>query len=253
MKNLAGNNVSIFLFRFVLRNNGISFVLNETIAEDMYPGIDAQLQPLVQVCSETLLRYKHQCHEEVIMDGNILADNCFEVMLSPGLGKHFAVKEKQNLFNDANEIAHLLMEVMDRRTTEIKQGTYPGPQSVIPEIMRSHSTNPGLEALGKKHSELEDLPEFASQRASLKRLRPDDLPQGVIARRGYDHRGRCYAFEHDTLGDLGKIILIDLHGNTLLEAELHTGNSGVLPEKKQLFEEIIAIVEEGLRNAGNTR
>ncbi len=37
MKNLAGNDVSIFLFRFELQENALSFVLNETIAEDLYP------------------------------------------------------------------------------------------------------------------------------------------------------------------------------------------------------------------------
>ena len=36
MKNLAGNPVSIFLFRFVIHGDGISFVLNESIVEDMY-------------------------------------------------------------------------------------------------------------------------------------------------------------------------------------------------------------------------
>ena len=40
MKSLAGNNVSMFLFQFVLRKHAISFVLNESIAEDMYPEID---------------------------------------------------------------------------------------------------------------------------------------------------------------------------------------------------------------------
>jgi len=33
MKNLAGNAVSIFLFRFIIPDDGISFVLNELIAE----------------------------------------------------------------------------------------------------------------------------------------------------------------------------------------------------------------------------
>ncbi len=211
MKNLAGNDVSIFLFRFVLRNNGISFVLNESIAEDLYPDIEGQLKPLVQVCSETLMRHKHLCHDNTIMDGNILDDNCFEVMLSPGLGKHFAKKEKQNLFNDANEIANLLMEVMDRRTKEIDQGTYPGPRTVIPEIHRSQSTNKGLEALGIIRNPIEKSAPIGSKRAGLKRLTPDDLPEGVIARRGYDHRGHCYAFEHETLGELGKIILVGLY------------------------------------------
>jgi hypothetical protein len=135
MKNLAGNSVSIFLFRFVLRKNAISFVLNESIAEDMYPEIDEQIQPLFQACGETLMRYKHLSQGDTIMDGNILLDGCFEVMLSKGLGSHFAEREKKNLFNDAHEIANLLMEVMDRRTKELEQGVYPGPQPVISKIL----------------------------------------------------------------------------------------------------------------------
>jgi len=141
MKNLAGNKISIFLYQFVLRKNAISFVLNESIAEDMFPEIDEQIQPLAQACAETLLRYKSLCNEEAIMDGNILTDGFFEVMLSKGLGRHFAEGEKQNLFKDANEIANLLMEVMDRRTKELEQGTYPGPQPVINKIMKASSHN----------------------------------------------------------------------------------------------------------------
>ncbi|MFA0330558.1 MULTISPECIES: hypothetical protein [Vibrio] len=62
------------------------------------------------------------------MDGNLLVDGDFEVMLSPGLGRHFILEEKKNLFSDAHEIAKLLMDVMDRRTIEIDSGEYLGPQ-----------------------------------------------------------------------------------------------------------------------------
>ncbi len=248
MKNLAGNNVSIFLYRFVLRKNAISFVLNESIAEDLYPEIEEQIQPLIQACSETLMRHRHLCHEEIIMDGNILVDGCFEVMLSAGLGKHFAEREKQNLFNDAHEIANLLMEVMDRRTKELAQGAYPGPQSVIPKTQRTQSTNKGLEALGRKRQETEEFPWNAKEISDLNRLTPDDLPKGVLARRGYDHRGHCLAFEHKRLGDLGKIILIDIsEGETLMEAELSKENPEVLGEKQKVLEEIVSTVELGLR------
>src|SRR5262245_28843100 len=86
VKNLAGNDVSLFLFRFELRSNGIDFVLNEAIAADMYRDIDEQLQPLAHACCETLLRYRHLSVSHTIMDGNILATGEFEVMLSKGLG-----------------------------------------------------------------------------------------------------------------------------------------------------------------------
>ena len=53
LSNLAGNGVSIFLFRFELRGNGIDFVLNQAIAADMYPDVDEQLKPLAHACCET--------------------------------------------------------------------------------------------------------------------------------------------------------------------------------------------------------
>ena len=118
MKNIAGHDVSIFLFRFQLLSNGIDFVLNEAIAEDMYPDIDAKMKQLVHVCCETLLQYRYLSLSNTIMDGNYLATGEFEVMLSKGLGQHFAHDEKTRLFQDAKNIADLLSEVMDRRTKE---------------------------------------------------------------------------------------------------------------------------------------
>jgi hypothetical protein len=47
LKNIAGNDVSIFLFHFELRGNGIDFVLNEAIAADMYQDIDEKTKPLI--------------------------------------------------------------------------------------------------------------------------------------------------------------------------------------------------------------
>jgi len=123
LKNLAGNDVSIFLFQFELRRNGIDFVLNEAIAADMYPDVDEKIKPLVHACCETLSRYKHACISNIIMDGNFLATGEFEVMLSKGLGRHFVHEEKERLFQDAKNIADLLAMVMNRRTLEQKEGT----------------------------------------------------------------------------------------------------------------------------------
>ncbi len=74
----------------------------------MYKDLDEKLKPLVQVCGETLLRYKHLSVSNTIMDGNILDTGEFEVMLSEGLGRYFAEHEKQQLFQDAKNIADLL-------------------------------------------------------------------------------------------------------------------------------------------------
>ena len=112
MKNIAGNDVSIFLFRFELRGYGIDFVLNEAIAADMYQDIDEKMKPIVHACCEKLLRYRHLSVSNIIMDGNILTTGEFEVMLSKGLGRHFAHDEKERLFLDAKNISDLLAVVM---------------------------------------------------------------------------------------------------------------------------------------------
>jgi hypothetical protein len=138
LKNLAGNAVSLSLFRFVLRGNGIDCVLNEAIAADMYQDVDEKLKPLVHACCETLLRYRHLSVSDTIMDGNILDTGEFEVMLSKGLGRHFADDEKQHLFQDAKNIADLLVGVMDRRTQELKDGKQGGqPHRRYPQSPQS--------------------------------------------------------------------------------------------------------------------
>ena len=130
-KNLAGNDVSIFLFRFELSGNGIHFVLNEAIAVDMYPDVDKKLKPLAHACCETLLRYRHLSVSNTIMDGNILATGEFEVMLSKGLGRHVAETEKQQLFQDAKNIVDLLVAVMDRKTQDARKGSDRDPPTCI--------------------------------------------------------------------------------------------------------------------------
>ncbi len=116
LKNIAGNDASIFLFRFELLSKGIDFVVNEAIAEDMHQDLDDKMKPLVHACCETLLRYRHLSVGNTIMDGYILVTGEFEVMLSKGLGRHFALDEKARLFQDAKNIADLLTEVMDRES-----------------------------------------------------------------------------------------------------------------------------------------
>ena len=114
LKNLAGNDVAIFLFRFEIHGNAISFVINQEIGMDMYEDIDVKLKPLAHACCETLSRYRHLSVSNTIMDGNFLDTGEFEVMLSKGLGKYFPEDEKQQLFQDAKHIADLLDEVMLR-------------------------------------------------------------------------------------------------------------------------------------------
>jgi len=188
VKNVAGNTVSLFLFRFELSGNGINFVVNEAIAADMYPDVDEQLKPLAHACCETLLRYRHLSVSNIIMDGNILATGAFEVMLSKGLGRYVAADEKQQVFQDAKTIADLLVAVMDRRTQELKEGKHQNPPHRR-SPQRPKEIRKGLEELGhakRLQAELQWLAEGQRLRPGLKQLRPEDLPPGVTAARGYD-------------------------------------------------------------------
>ena len=249
LKNLAGNDVSLFLFRFELRGNGIDFVVNQAIAADMYHDIDEKLKPLAHACCETLLHYRHLSVSNTIMDGNILATGEFEVMLSKGLGRHVAETEKQQLFQDAKTIADLLVEVMDRRTQEEKEGKDVRP-SDTPAPPDPKQIQQGLEALGhakRLQAELQWMLEGQQVRPRLQQLRPEDLPTGVSASRGYDHRGHCVTFRHETLGELGKIVLIKIHeGKMLIQAEFYKGQDDMqapLEEKKKhVFEQVVATV-----------
>jgi hypothetical protein len=254
LKNLAGNDVACFLFRFEIKTgNAISFVINQGIGEDMYPDVDEKMKPLAHACCETLSRYRHLSISNTIMDGNLLETGEFEVMLSKGLGRYFAEDEKQRLFQDAKKLADLLIEVMDRRTKEEKEGKTKSPpykkypqniDNVNPQIKK------GLEKLGNEkslQSELQWMIEGKQVRPGLKRLKPEDLPPNVKAVRGYDHRGHCYVFEHKTLGELGRIILSNMSdGRTLLQAEIYKGQESekslLLQKKKNIFEKIVATV-----------
>src|SRR6266849_5177433 len=108
----------------------------------------------------------------------------------------------------------------------------------------------GLEALGQAkrlQAELQWLAEGQQVRPGLKQLRPEDLPHGVRASRGYDHRGHCLLFEHETLGELGKIVLMKLNERKmLLQAELYKGQddmeASLVEKKKHVFEQVVATV-----------
>lgn len=250
LKNIAGNNASIFLFRFELRgSNGIDFVLNEVIAADMHQDLDDKMKPLVHACCETLLRYSHLSVGNTIMDGYILVTGEFEVMLSKGLGRHFALDEKARLFQDAKNIADLLTEVMGRESIVPEKGKQRKPPPF------KHTTNPekvkkGLEQLGEAKSfqaELQWIAEGQTIRPGLKPLRPDDLPPGVTASRGYDHRGHCYVFEHKKYGELGRIVMIKAgEQKMLMQADLYLGQekqeSTTAKKKKEIFEEVVTTI-----------
>lgn len=251
LKNLAGNDVAIFLFRFEIHGNAISFVINQEIGMDMYEDIDEKLKPLAHGCCETLSRYRHLSVSTTIMDGSFLDTGEFEVMLSRGLGRYFPEDEKQHLFQDAKRIADLLDEVMLRRTKEEKEGK-PRKPTYKDFSQKPEQVKKGLENLGQAkrlEAELQWIAEGQRIRPGLRQLRPEDLPAGVKAARGYDHRGQCYVFEHKTLGELGRIVMIKMsEGKMLLQAEIYTGQENIdtplVQKKKKVFGKIVATVNK---------
>lgn len=111
----------IFLYRFDVNGNGIDFVLNEGIAEDMSPEYELVLKPIIESTCETLMRYKCFSKGNPIMTGTILDTSEFEVMLSEGLGKYINPYEKNLLFEAAKLIADILVLVMERRGVDKRQ------------------------------------------------------------------------------------------------------------------------------------
>ena len=146
-------------------------------------------------------------------------------------------------------IADLLIAVMDRRTKEEKEGIKQR-QPPVQYPQSPKNIKKGLEALGQAkrlQAELQWIAEGKRVRPGLKQLRSEDLPPGVKASRGYDHRGHCTIFEHETLGELGKIVLIKIReGKMLLQAELCKGQdseeSPLIKQKKHVFEQVVATV-----------
>src|SRR5437764_13117871 len=110
----------------------------------------------------------------------------------------------------------------------------------------------GLEKLGEEkslQSELQWMIEGKKVRPGIKRLTPQDLPPGVNAARGYDHRGQCYVFAHKTLGELGRILVMKTPDDkTLLQAELYTGQetmeSPLFKKRKALFGKVVTTVND---------
>lgn len=78
-------------------------------------------------------------------------------------------------------------------------------------------------------------------------MRPEDLPPHVTASSGYDHRGLCYVFDHQTLGELGRIVMIKAgEQEMLMQADLYVGQetpeSAIVKKKTAIFEEVVATV-----------
>ncbi|MFC7439585.1 hypothetical protein [Laceyella putida] len=87
----------IFLFRFDKTTNGLDFILNEGIAQDMYPDIHEKIIPLVESTARALDHYKIHSIHDTVMQFIIDDNNDMEVKLSPGLGQYIDPITKQVL------------------------------------------------------------------------------------------------------------------------------------------------------------
>ncbi len=250
--NIAGKEIALFLFRFdLVGSKGVDIVLNVEIYHDMYADIDQRMKPLIHACSETLLRYRKHYNSTTIMDGTIHFDGMFEVVLSKGLRAIIDPKEQEQLFEDARRISDLLKELMIRRTKE-ERGELP-PLDFMDEPASDDEVKQGLEQLGhvkRAEQERQFLEEGAPPlRPGLRQLRPDDLPKGVTASVGYDHRGPCYEFDHMSVGKLGRVIVIP-QGNqqSLLQAEIYYGtdfpNTPTSKKREKLLNQVVEAIND---------
>ncbi|MFC7440391.1 hypothetical protein [Laceyella putida] len=111
----------IFLFRFDKARDGLDFILNQAIAQDMYPDIHEKLIPLVELTGQALSPYKIHSTRNTVMEFIIDDSNQMEVKLSPGLGQYIDPQIKEDIFTISKRIADLCVEVMNRRTLEIRR------------------------------------------------------------------------------------------------------------------------------------
>ena len=110
----------IFLFRFDIKDDGMDFVLNEKIAEDITPYYEEMLRPLAASLGQTLNFYRAFSKHPTILSCPILDDNQLEIILSKGLGQYIDVYTKnQIIFENGKLIADILMEVMNRNTMKL--------------------------------------------------------------------------------------------------------------------------------------
>lgn len=113
----------IFLFRFDQASGGLDFCMNEGIANDMYPDVHKKLIPLIEKTGNALSPFKMYTTQRTVLAMFIGDDNVMQVQLAPGLGSildTYNPLAKIDAFTGAEGIGNLLVEVMNRKTLELK-------------------------------------------------------------------------------------------------------------------------------------
>lgn len=250
MNNIAGHEASIFLFKFIINGNGISCILNDSIAEDMRQNAKEQFQSLSTACMQTLQRYKELSRGDVIFDCYILTDGHVEVMLSKGLGNHFIEEEKQNLFDDAAKMAVILQDVMAQASKEMEEGTYTGPEQYTPQYNSTGKIQNDIQKLGEAQDQSEDTAYHIRKYQYLVTLLNEHLSPDLKVSRSYDHRGYSLAFEHEKLDYIGKIVIVeDGFGEVNLAGELSNESPDLTQKKTEVFKLILEVIKSAIRES----
>jgi len=80
-------------------------------------------------------------------------------------------------------------------------------------------------------------------------MQPSDLPAGVQARGGAHPAGRCVIFDHVTLGELGRVIVVTTGPDEIrLDAEVCAGDSATRERRGQLLRQVMERLDQGIHH-----
>ncbi len=80
-------------------------------------------------------------------------------------------------------------------------------------------------------------------------MHPSDLPAGVHARGGVHPAGRCVIFDHVTLGELGRVIVVATGPDEIrLDAEVCAGNPATRKRRGQLLLQVVERLDRGIHH-----
>jgi len=80
-------------------------------------------------------------------------------------------------------------------------------------------------------------------------MHPSDLPAGVQARGGVHPAGRCVIFDHVTLGELGRVIVVAMGPDEIrLDAEVFAGDPATRKHLGQLLRQVVERLDQGIHH-----
>lgn len=107
----------IFLYQFDVKENGIHFVLNEQLADDIFPQYDVLLRPLVMSLAETLQLYYSVSRNSTLLTSHIRDNGEIGVVLNQELEHCIDGYTKDYMIlKNGKRIADILIEVKKAHT-----------------------------------------------------------------------------------------------------------------------------------------